>query len=149
MQRRDERGFGLIEMTVVVLIIAVLIAVGVPTLVGAQERGRNRAAQLDLRNAVQAARSIAVEAGFGSIDANEMESLEPSMTYDALGDAAQGVIGVDSIDAGSAFIALTQASSGRWFGLAVDVDGDLSYCEGATRTACDQPDSDDFTSSAW
>ena len=150
MRQLDERGFGLIEMSVVVLIIAVLVGVGLPTLVGAQERGRDRAAQLDLRNAVQSARAVAVEDGYASIDADELEALEPSLTYDSLGDAALDVIGVDSIDAGSAFVAVTRSASGRWFGLAVGDDGRLSYCDGALRTACDQPDRDSgFTTSPW
>lgn len=44
---------------VVVLIIAILLAIAIPTYIGAQNRARDRAAQSDLRNALVAARTIA------------------------------------------------------------------------------------------
>jgi prepilin-type N-terminal cleavage/methylation domain-containing protein len=46
-----EDGFTLIELMVVVLIIAILLAIAVPTFLGARERANDRAAQTDLRNA--------------------------------------------------------------------------------------------------
>ncbi len=49
--RRDERGFTLIELMVVVLIIAILLAIAIPTYLGARERANDRAAQSNLRNA--------------------------------------------------------------------------------------------------
>lgn len=53
--RRDD-GFTLVELMVVVLIIAILIAIAVPTFMGARTRSQNRAAQTDLRNALTAAK---------------------------------------------------------------------------------------------
>jgi type IV pilus assembly protein PilA len=46
-----EGGFTLIELMVVVLIIAILLAVAVPTLLGARTRAADRAAQGNARNA--------------------------------------------------------------------------------------------------
>ena len=49
-RRDDDEGFTLIELMVVVLIIAILISIAIPTFLGARKRAEDRAAQADLRN---------------------------------------------------------------------------------------------------
>ena len=49
---KNEDGFTLIELMVVVLIIAILIAIAIPTFLGARSRAQDKQAQSNLRNAL-------------------------------------------------------------------------------------------------
>jgi type IV pilus assembly protein PilA len=91
---KDE-GFTLIELMVVVLIIAILIAVAVPTFLGARKSAQNSAAAQLLRNVMQTGRDIyTANNGFGTattpIGAANFTAAEPSYTFNFLG-ATNGV----------------------------------------------------------
>jgi type IV pilus assembly protein PilA len=55
---RNEQGFTLLELMMVVLIIAILIAVLMPVVAGATTRAKDRATQTTLNDAVKAAKVV-------------------------------------------------------------------------------------------
>ena len=55
LNRRRERGFTLVEIMIVVLIIGILLAVAVPSFISARERSRANACRSNLRQ-MQAAK---------------------------------------------------------------------------------------------
>jgi type IV pilus assembly protein PilA len=80
--QKDEDGFTLIELMVVVLIIAILIAIAIPTFLGLRERAQNRAATSDLRNGLTASKAYYTDGdtyvGFDEVDG---EAIEPSLNW--------------------------------------------------------------------
>ena len=78
----DEEGFTLIELMVVVLIIAILIAIAIPTFLGARNRAQDRGAQSNIRNAFTAEKTSYTDASQYSNDATTtLPGIEPSLHW--------------------------------------------------------------------
>ncbi len=81
----NEEGFTLVELMVVVLIIAILVAIAIPTFLGARTSAQDRAAQSDLRNALTAEKVFYVDNEVYSDNAaNELAAIEPSIDWAAV-----------------------------------------------------------------
>jgi type IV pilus assembly protein PilA len=141
---QNEDGFTLIELMVVVMILAILMVMGLPTFLGVRARFQDRAAQTDTRNVVLAARilftdqanfSTANEAGLVSIINNQcyVASATPSVssgTPVCVRGAGTGSISVSA--SASQFAVARMATSNTCF---VVVDSLTGTLYGATTTA--------------
>ena len=77
----DERGFTLIELMVVVLIIAILIAIAIPTFTGSKDKADQRAAQSRVRHAIGAGRVHLAEGKGTAGIATALAAIEPGITF--------------------------------------------------------------------
>ena len=97
--RDEEDGFTLIELMVVVMILAILIVMGMPTFLGVRARFQDRGAQTDLRNAVLSARILftdnATFSSATSVPGTGLVSIVPNMCYVA------GTAATPSVDTGT------------------------------------------------
>ena len=108
-----DQGFTLVELMVVVLVIAILLAIAIPTFLGARERSEDRSAQSNLRNALTAAKVTFSNTGnYSGAFAADLTAIEPNLTYltASASSTAEDIISVfmdsacnklNSIDAGS------------------------------------------------
>jgi type IV pilus assembly protein PilA len=117
-----EAGFTLVELLVVLLIMAVLLAIAIPTFLGVRTSAQDRAIQSDLTNSLMSAKAEYAKAGsFAATPTLEVQllaSAEPNLIFDpATVEPAKGsnALSVDtSPDGQQVLLVGYSASGGCW-----------------------------------
>jgi type IV pilus assembly protein PilA len=115
---QDDKGFTLIELMVVVLIIAILIAIAIPTFLGLRERAQDRAAQAELRDALTAAKAFYTDdEDYTGFDAGEGTLIEPSLTWNdaAVGALVEGAVSVRTTADDQEVVMATVSAAGNFW----------------------------------
>lgn len=142
-----ERGFTVIELMVVVLIIAILISIAVPSFAGARQRTNDRAAQTLIRNAL--ALQKVVYTGllrYADNSSGELTELEPGLSYvNSVTPAAAGTVTVAV--SGSDVVYLSgKSKSGTCFYLVDDAALGTGY---AQDDSCGAADGQSYVTGGW
>ncbi len=116
-KRPPEDGFSLVEVLVVLLVLAVLMGIGIPTFLGARERAQDRATQATLRHVLGVAKALRTETdSYALVDAAALQAVEGSVTFvnDPAPSTGPSVVSVKGIDT-NRFKAAILSASGTCF----------------------------------
>lgn len=130
-RRRDE-GFSLVELTLVLLILSILMAVGLATFAQLRRVADDKGTQLDLLTAVKVQALERLESGEFTTDVAVLFDLEPTLRYSADGSPAGTVVvrlREDGASLGVCIFAVTD--HGDWFAVHHSAEGGDHFARSA------------------
>jgi type IV pilus assembly protein PilA len=139
--RRKDAGFTLVELMVVVMIIAILMAIAIPTFLNSRKRAQDSAAKSNVRNGLAAAQSVFSEDQSYPAIATMLTSLaaeEPSLQFVSTASTDPKMISVFTIPASATVVVSAQAKSGKCFSFknVSAAGGGTTEYEAASGTTC-------------
>lgn len=148
---RGDAGFTLIEVMVVVLVIGILLAIGIPTYLGARERAQDQAARSTLRTAQTTAAIVYVDNGtYRDANTGNLAIAEPGYTWRGANSASrdQDEVSVSATRDGSEWGAATLSDSGECFYIRLRSNGSTLY-GGSDSAPCTGAQALTVTDSEW
>ena len=154
-RRSREGGFTLVELMVVVMIIAILMAIAIPTFLNSRKRAQDAAAKSNVRNGLAAAQQVFSENQVYPATATLLTSLaaeEPSLTFQSTASTDPKQISVYT-DGSATVVVSAQSKSGKCFSLknvAASGGGTTEYeaASGTCLAAASPPGSTTATTAA-
>ncbi len=110
---RSDDGFTLIELMMVVLILAVLIAIALPPWIAAKDRANESAARSVLGNGHRALKVMLADAqGISTVTTVELESVEPALEFHDDVTSAEASDNQVSVAVGADYVILATHANG-------------------------------------
>ncbi len=124
-----QRGFSLVEVLTVVIVLGLLAAVAIPMFVGQRDKGGDAAAKHLLRTAYATVEAASADQrDYSGIDVARLNATEPSVHFAAAAPASAGDQQVTFSGEATGYALSTTSGSGTTFTLSRDAAGVHRTC---------------------
>ncbi|MCP5026922.1 MAG: type II secretion system protein [Actinomycetia bacterium] len=147
-----DGGFTLVEIMVVVLVIGILLAIGIPTFLGARERAQDRSAQTSLRTGQTTASVLFTDdTTFTDATTAALAAAEPGLSWLAAGTAStdDSLVSVAFTVDGTEWAGATMSASGTCFFIHLDSGAATTYGSTTTASNCTGTQALSAASTSW